>query len=279
MVTPRANKPVARLVEVEALPINLQQIHSLAEWPSLHSDPFARILIVQERSEESTIVSWGQRHEEIPDGGAVEMNLDQLITVFDNSLRTILVTPQASRANPAKEAEETALSETEKRDVVGLMRVNHVGEVCAQALYQGQALTAKNPVVRIELEKAARDENDHLAWCEFRINELGGRKSLLNPFWYSASFALGAVAGALGDRWNLGFLAETEKQVEAHLDTHLAQLPMQDQKSRAIVQQMKEDESRHAQTAIAHGGMPLPLLVKGAMKLASRVMKKTAYYL
>ena len=207
------------------------------------------------------------------------MNLDKLITVFDNSLRTILAAPQASRPNPAKKAEEAALSETEKRDVVGLMRVNHVGEVCAQALYQGQALTAKNPVVRAELEQAARDENDHLAWCESRINELGGRKSVLNPFWYSASFVMGAVAGALGDKWNLGFLAETEQQVEAHLDEHLDQLPEQDQKSRAIVQQMKEDESRHAQTAIAHGGVPLPLPVKAAMKLASRVMKRTAYYL
>lgn len=207
------------------------------------------------------------------------ISLDQLITVFDNSLRTVFATPQASRPNPAKQAEETTLSETEKRDAVGLMRVNHVGEVCAQALYQGQALTAKNPLVRVELEQAARDENDHLAWCESRIDELGGRKSMLNPFWYSVSFAMGAIAGALGDKWNLGFLAETEKQVEAHLDEHLAQLPEQDQKSRAIVQQMKEDESRHAQTAIEHGGVPLPLPVKGAMKLASQVMKKTAYYL
>ncbi|HYP67706.1 MAG TPA: 2-polyprenyl-3-methyl-6-methoxy-1,4-benzoquinone monooxygenase [Thiobacillaceae bacterium] len=206
-------------------------------------------------------------------------SLDQLITLFDNSLRTVFATPQPSRPNPAKQADEASLSESEKREVVGLMRVNHVGEVCAQALYQGQALTARNPLVRVELEEAARDENDHLAWCESRINELGGRKSLLNPFWYSASFAMGAIAGALGDKWNLGFLAETETQVEAHLDEHLAQLPVQDQKSRAIVQQMKDDESRHAQTAIEHGGVPLPFPVKGVMKLASRVMKKTAYYL
>jgi ubiquinone biosynthesis monooxygenase Coq7 len=148
-----------------------------------------------------------------------------------------------------------------------------------QALYQGQALTAKNPEARKALEQAAVEENDHLAWCENRINELGGRKSLLNPFWYSASFAMGAFAGALGDKWNLGFLAETENQVEAHLDGHLDRLPEEDQKSRAIVKQMKEDEARHAQTAIEHGGAPLPLPVKMAMKLASQVMKKTAYWL
>lgn len=207
------------------------------------------------------------------------VSIDRLIVVFDNSLRTVFATPQASRPNPAKQAEETTLSEFETREVVGLMRVNHVGEVCAQALYQGQALTAGNPAVQVELEQAAREENDHLAWCEARIDELGGRKSLLNPFWYVASFALGAVAGSLGDRWNLGFLAETERQVETHLDEHLAELPAQDHKSRAIVEQMKVDESRHAQTAIEHGGAPLPLPVRVAMKLASRVMKKTAYYL
>jgi ubiquinone biosynthesis monooxygenase Coq7 len=205
-------------------------------------------------------------------------SIDRLIVVFDNSLRTVLTTPQAGRPNPARQVEENTLSESEKREVVGLMRVNHVGEVCAQALYQGQALTAKDPTVQFELEQAAREENDHLAWCESRIDELGGRKSALNPFWYSASLVLGAVAGTLGDKWNLGFLAETEKQVEAHLEEHLAELPVQDQKSRAIVQQMKEDESRHAQTAIKHGGAPLPPPVKTVMKLASRVMKKTAYY-
>ncbi|MGA7179158.1 MAG: 2-polyprenyl-3-methyl-6-methoxy-1,4-benzoquinone monooxygenase [Thiobacillaceae bacterium] len=206
-------------------------------------------------------------------------SLDQLISVFDNSLRTMFATPQASRPNPARTAPEHALTDTEKHAVVGLMRVNHVGEVCAQALYQGQALTARNPDARSALESAAIEENDHLAWCEARIHELGGRKSLLNPLWYSASFALGAFAGALGDKWNLGFLAETENQVEAHLEEHLDQLPEQDEKSRAIVQQMKEDEARHAQTAIEQGGVPLPTPVKMAMKLASRVMKKTAYYL
>ncbi|MGO9445942.1 MAG: 2-polyprenyl-3-methyl-6-methoxy-1,4-benzoquinone monooxygenase [Thiobacillaceae bacterium] len=207
------------------------------------------------------------------------MNLDQLISVFDNGLRTVFATPQANRPTPSGHAEEALLSDAEKRSVVGLMRVNHVGEVCAQALYQGQALTARNTGARAALAQAAIEENDHLAWCEGRIVELGGRKSLLNPFWYSTSFALGALAGALGDKWNLGFLAETENQVEAHLDEHLDQLPEQDQKSRAIVRQMKEDEARHAQTAIEHGGAPLPMPVKTAMKLASQLMKKMAYYL
>lgn len=206
-------------------------------------------------------------------------SFDRLITVFDNGLRTVFATPPSSRPNPARQIEEAPLADDEKREAAGLMRVNHVGEVCAQALYQGQALTAKNPAVQTELQQAAREENDHLAWCESRINELGGRKSLLNPFWYSASFALGALAGALGDKWNLGFLAETENQVEAHLNEHLGQLPEQDRKSRAIVQQMKDDEARHAQTAIEQGGSPLPMPVKAAMKLASQVMKKTAYYL
>jgi ubiquinone biosynthesis monooxygenase Coq7 len=157
------------------------------------------------------------------------------------------------------------------------MRVNHVGEVCAQALYQGQALTARNPEARAALEEAAREETDHLAWCEDRLNELGGRKSLLNPLWYAGSFALGATAGVLGDKWNLGFLAETERQVEAHLDEHLRQLPEQDAKSRAIVEQMKEDEIRHAQTAVHYGAAELPPPVKLAMRSMSMVMKRIAH--
>lgn len=137
------------------------------------------------------------------------MNVDQLIVAFDNSLRTVLVPARANRPNPAVNSAEVDLSEAEKRDIESLMRVNHVGEVCAQALYQGQALTARNPEARAALEEAAREETDHLAWCEDRLNELGGRKSLLNPVWYAGSFVLGAAAGALGDKWNLGFLAET----------------------------------------------------------------------
>ncbi|MEW6131754.1 MAG: 2-polyprenyl-3-methyl-6-methoxy-1,4-benzoquinone monooxygenase [Pseudomonadota bacterium] len=205
------------------------------------------------------------------------MNLDNLITTFDNSLRTVFAPARGARANPAADLPEAGLSETEKREAEALMRVNHVGEVCAQALYQGQALTARNPESRAALEKAAREETDHLAWCESRIEELGGRKSLLNPLWYAGSFALGATAGVLGDKWNLGFLAETERQVEAHLDEHLRQLPEQDVKSRAIVAQMKEDEIRHAQTAVQYGAAELPAPVKVAMRGMSLAMKLIAH--
>lgn len=204
------------------------------------------------------------------------MNIDQLIVAFDNSLRTVFAPAHATRASPAGSVADMALSDPEKRDVVSLMRVNHVGEVCAQALYQGQALTARNPQARAALEEAAREETDHLAWCEDRLNELGGRKSLLNPLWYGGSFALGAFAGALGDKWNLGFLAETERQVEAHLDEHLQQLPAHDAKSRTIVEQMKADEMRHAETAVQHGGVELPMPVKLAMRGMSLVMKRIA---
>ncbi len=205
------------------------------------------------------------------------MNLDNLITAFDNSLRTVFAPARSARANPAADLLEAGLSETEKREAEALMRVNHVGEVCAQALYQGQALTAKNPEARAALEEAAREETDHLAWCESRISELGGRKSLLNPLWYAGSFALGATAGILGDKWNLGFLAETERQVEAHLDEHLRQLPEQDAKSRAIVEQMKQDEIRHAETAIHYGAAELPAPVKLSMRGMSMVMKRIAH--
>ncbi len=205
------------------------------------------------------------------------MNLDNLITAFDNSLRTVFAPARAARTNPAADLPEAGLDETEKREAEALMRVNHVGEVCAQALYQGQALTARNPEARLALEEAAREETDHLAWCEDRIEELGGRKSLLNPLWYAGSFALGAAAGALGDKWNLGFLAETERQVEAHLDEHLRQLPEQDAKSRAIVEQMKADEIRHAQTAVHYGAAELPAPVKFAMRGMSSAMKRIAH--
>ncbi len=205
------------------------------------------------------------------------MNLDNLIVVFDNSLRTVFAPARAARVNPAADLPEAGLGEAEKREAEALMRVNHVGEVCAQALYQGQALTARNPEAKLALEQAAREETDHLAWCESRIHELGGRKSLLNPLWYAGSFALGAAAGVLGDKWNLGFLAETERQVEAHLDEHLRQLPEQDAKSRAIVEQMKADEIRHAQTAVHYGAAELPVPVKAAMRGMSMIMKRVAH--
>lgn len=202
--------------------------------------------------------------------------LDQLITTFDLGLRTVFATPHASRPYPAAAAPEAEMSEAEKAHAAALMRVNHVGEVCAQALYAGQALTAKNENVRGELEQAAREETDHLAWCEQRINELGGRRSLLNPLWFGGAFGIGVVAGLLGDKWNLGFLAETERQVEAHLDGHLHKLPEADARSRAVVEQMKTDEIKHAQTAVDHGGAPLPMPVKMAMRFAADVMRQTA---
>jgi len=201
--------------------------------------------------------------------------LDQLISTFDLGLRTVFATPHAGRPYPGS-PQEAEMSETERAHAAALMRVNHVGEVCAQALYAGQALTAKNAQVRSELERAAREETDHLAWCEQRINELGGRKSVLNPLWFGSAFGIGVVAGMLGDKWNLGFLAETERQVEAHLDGHLQKLPEADARSRAVVEQMKVDEAQHAQTAVAHGGVPLPLPVKWAMRLAADVMRQTA---
>jgi ubiquinone biosynthesis monooxygenase Coq7 len=174
---------------------------------------------------------------------------------------------------------EVEMTEADRRHAAGLMRINHSGEVCAQALYQGQALTARNPEAAKALIEASEEETEHLAWCERRLEELGSRKSLLNPLWYAGSFSLGVLAGALGDKWNLGFLAETERQVEGHLDGHLQSLPDQDAKSRAIVEQMKADEIKHAETAIAHGGAELPLPVKQAMQLGSKVLTKTAYWL
>lgn len=202
--------------------------------------------------------------------------LDQFITTFDLGLRTVFATPHAGRPYPAAAVPEADLSEADKTRAAALMRVNHVGEVCAQALYAGQALTTKNEDVRAELERAAREETDHLAWCEARINELGGRKSLLNPLWFGGAFGMGVAAGLLGDKWNLGFLAETERQVEAHLDGHLEKLPEADARSRAVVEQMKTDEAHHAQTAVDHGGAPLPMPVKMAMRFAADVMRKTA---
>ncbi|MBT9590741.1 MAG: 2-polyprenyl-3-methyl-6-methoxy-1,4-benzoquinone monooxygenase [Thiobacillus sp.] len=201
--------------------------------------------------------------------------IDQIITTFDLGLRTVFASPHAGRLYPGA-GPEADMNEAERSEAAALMRVNHVGEVCAQALYAGQSLTAKNESVRAELEQAAREETDHLAWCEQRIVELGGRKSLLNPLWFGGAFAMGAAAGLLGDKWNLGFLAETERQVEAHLDGHLQQLPEADAKSRAVVGQMKVDEARHAQTAVDHGGAPLPQPVKWAMRFAADVMRKTA---
>lgn len=201
--------------------------------------------------------------------------LDQFISALDSGLRTVFAPSHAARAYPAT-TPEAELSEAERRQVAALMRVNHVGEVCAQALYSGQALTSKNPQVRADLQRAAAEETDHLAWCEQRLDELGGRKSLLNPLWYGGAFGMGLIAGALGDKWNLGFLAETERQVEAHLDGHLQQLPLADSRSRAVIEQMKADEAQHAQNATDHGGAVLPRPVRLAMRNAANVMRSVA---
>lgn len=207
------------------------------------------------------------------------LDLDRLITAFDNGLRTLLAPAHSARAVPGAALAEPEMTAPERQVAAALMRVNHTGEICAQALYQGQALTARNASARAALEQAAVEETDHLAWTAQRIEELGGRASLLNPLWYAGSFALGAAAGFLGDKWNLGFLAETERQVEGHLEGHLDRLPAQDEKSRAIVNEMKVDEARHARTAVDHGAAELPEPVKLAMKLGSRIMTRTAYWI
>ncbi len=207
------------------------------------------------------------------------MLLDRLIGEFDLALRTVAAPACTVRPVPGAEFPDVQLDEQQRQHVVGLMRVNHCGEICAQALYQGQALTSRDPAVREALKGAALQETEHLAWTERRIAELGGRKSLLNPLWYAGSLSLGVLAGVLGDRWNLGFLAETERQVEAHLDGHLDDLPVDDQRSRAIVRQMRDDEIEHAEMAVEFGAAELPQPVKLGMKLAARLMTGTAYRL
>ena len=202
---------------------------------------------------------------------------DRLIGEFDRALRAVAGVVQAARPSPAEGVAESELDDAKREHAAALMRVNHVGEVCAQALYQGQALTARNDAARAALENAAREEEDHLAWSAERIGELGGRPSLLNPLWYAGSFAIGAVAGALGDRWNLAFLAETERQVEEHLAGHLEALPSEDRRTRAVVEAMRQDEARHRESAIHLGAAELPEPVRLAMRLASRVMTTVAY--
>lgn len=207
------------------------------------------------------------------------MILDQLIGEFDRALRTLFVGARTRRPFPGQDVAEAPLSEDERRHAAGLMRVNHCGEVCAQALYRGQALTCRNEGIRSALADAAFEETEHLAWTEQRLVELGDRKSFLNPLWYAGAFVLGAVAGRVGDKWNLGFLAETERQVEAHLDGHLQKLPSGDSRSVAVVEQMREDEIRHANMAIALGGAELSPRIRLAMKLAAKAMTATAYRL
>ena len=205
--------------------------------------------------------------------------VDRLIVQADRALRTLAGASDltAERPSPAATLYETELNEQEKRHAAGLMRVNHAGEVCAQALYQGQALTAKLPDVRTEMEKAAAEEVDHLVWCQQRIDELGSHTSYLNPVWYGLSFAIGAGAGLVSDRVSLGFVAATEDQVCRHLNSHLAKLPAQDFRSRAVVEQMLEDEARHADAALAAGGMDFPAPVKVMMTLVSKAMTFSSY--
>ena len=206
--------------------------------------------------------------------------IDQFLNCADQALRTLSATPTGTgRANPADNREERELSEKEKRHTAGLMRINHAGEISAQALYQGQAFTARLPNVREKMEQAAIEENDHLIWCEQRLKELDSHKSFLNPLWYAGSFTIGALAGAAGDKWSLGFVVETENQVVKHLDSHLQSLPQKEDKSRAILEQMKEDELHHATMALESGAAELPKPIKLLMKLTSKVMTKTAYRL
>lgn len=207
------------------------------------------------------------------------MNLDTAIACADRALRTLFAPAVSSRALPGDALPEAQLSDAQRRLAAGLMRVDHTGEVCAQALYDGQMLVARDPSVRRMLERAGREETEHLAWTEQRLTALDGRKSMLNPLFYAGSFALGALAGLAGDRWSLGFLAETERQVEEHLDGHLARLPLEDAKSRAVVEQMKQDEAGHAVSARREGAAELPLPVRTAMRLAARVMTGSSRWL
>ena len=200
------------------------------------------------------------------------MNLDSAIIAFDRGLRTIFGRPQAARPVPGESLPDALLDERERRLSAALMRVNHCGEVCAQALYQGQALASKNAETKQALAQAAREEEDHLAWCEQRIAQLSGRTSFLNPLWFTGALSIGYVAGRFGDAWNLGFLKETEKQVERHLHGHLERLSPQDVKTRVIVEAMERDEAQHAATAEALGARELPLPVKHAMSASAKVM-------
>ncbi|MGD8574479.1 MAG: 2-polyprenyl-3-methyl-6-methoxy-1,4-benzoquinone monooxygenase [Gammaproteobacteria bacterium] len=204
-------------------------------------------------------------------------SIDRLITEFDRGLRTMAGANQAGRANPAAGIADTDLSEAEIRESARLMRVNHAGEVAAQALYQGQALSARAETNREALRRSADEETDHLAWCEERVRELGGHTSYLGPFWYLGALAIGAGAGLAGDRISLGFLAETERQVVEHLDGHLTRLPPGDHRSRAIIAQMRTDEEHHGNIAREAGGAELPDPVRGLMRMASRVMTTLAH--
>ncbi|MCX7512843.1 2-polyprenyl-3-methyl-6-methoxy-1,4-benzoquinone monooxygenase [Frateuria sp. STR12] len=203
--------------------------------------------------------------------------LDRLLAGVERALETVAGAPEAARPSPAASLEDAPLDERERRHAAGLMRVNHTGEVCAQALYDGQAALARDEATRAHLQHAADEETDHLAWCAQRLRELDSRPSLLNPVWYAGSYAIGAAAALVGDKVSLGFVVETERQVEAHLEDHLQRLPPQDERSRAVLAQMQADEVRHADNARARGGIDLPFPIPGLMHLSSLIMKSVAY--
>jgi ubiquinone biosynthesis monooxygenase Coq7 len=202
---------------------------------------------------------------------------DTLIQGFDRGLKTLTGSYEAARPNPAEAHEEPDLSEVERTHAAGLMRVNHTGEVCAQALYEGQALTARSPIAKKALMQAAEEERDHLEWCRTRVAELGGRTSVLDPLFFGASFVMGAVTGLLGDKVSLGFVEATEDQVVRHLEKHLDDLPVGDDRSRLIVEQMRDDEARHGSEALSMGGIEFPAAVKQGMSLVAKVMTETTY--
>jgi ubiquinone biosynthesis monooxygenase Coq7 len=205
---------------------------------------------------------------------------DRLIAQCDDGLRAVFApAPSAARANPADNIENADLLDAERELSARLMRVDHAGEVCAQALYRGQAVTAQSPDVRNKLAQSAAEENDHLAWTEARIHELESHRSYLNPLWYAGSFAIGALAGLAGDKWSLGFVAETERQVVVHLEGHLERLPRNDQRSRAMLEQMCEDEARHATVAIEAGAVSIPAAARQLMRLTAKTMTHTAYWI
>lgn len=204
--------------------------------------------------------------------------LDQLLAEADRALRTVFAPAEApDRPSPGGAHPRIELDENQRRHVAGLMRINHAGEVCAQALYYGQAAVARDPEVRAHLTQAAREEGDHLAWCEARLHELGSQPSVLNPFWYAGAFSIGAAAGMIGDRLSLGFVVETERQVESHLGEHLTRLPEADERTRAVLQQMKSDEVEHGANARARGAMELPWPLPRLMQIAADALRAVAY--
>lgn len=205
--------------------------------------------------------------------------IDRAITEFDNFQRSVFARPFAARAYPAQQTPENTLHSAEKNQSAAFMRINHTGEVCAQALYRSQALLARNAKIKQILEQSCREETDHLAWCQQRLDELESHRSYLNVFWYWQSFFIGLIAAASGDQWSLGFVEETEKQVERHLDSHLEQLAPQDKKSQLVIEQMKRDEIHHGQNAQRAGAAKLPELIKQIMTLQSKVMTSLAYFI